>query len=86
MRLIDQDIAHIERVATFQKLDHDTALDLTRYSGALLSIIKDTDGQEESHKKNLSKFTTEELLVMAKEMISGGKDDSVSKHPKNGSK
>jgi hypothetical protein len=69
LTLIERDIQQIKKLSG--KLDHDVALDLTRYSSALLDTVKRLDSDDDDERKRLSKLTTEELKEKARKVLEG---------------
>lgn len=67
--LIREDIVHIENVVKLGKLEKDTSSDLARYSTALLSIVKETEGQDDKLKKSLNRLSDKDLLDMAEKAL-----------------
>lgn len=64
--LIAQDIEHIKQSVGKRKLDHDTALDLTRYSKALMEIRDNQKDEEDRDVGDVKKMSDEELYAAAK--------------------
>jgi hypothetical protein len=69
LELIARDIAQIDKLSG--KLDHDVALDLVRYSSALLDAVKRLDSDDDDERKRLSKLSTEELKEKARRVLEG---------------
>lgn len=67
--LIEKDVSHIEKLVTQGKLDKDSAMDLARYSTALLHIVKDREEAKKSERKTLEQLSDEELREMAKQFL-----------------
>ena len=65
--LISRDIAAIKESPG--KLDHQDALDLVRYSGALLDVINRIDIEKKEEKDKLSKLTGDELRAKVQEIL-----------------
>lgn len=68
VNLIARDIKALYALSEKGKLSSDNALDLVRYSGALLNISKDMSSDEDEFKKSLDKLSLEELLEKSKEL------------------
>lgn len=69
IELIALDIENIKRSIRRGKLSHDTALDLTRYSKALLDIVQELKDVKEDEAKRLKGLSDDELLAKAQEAI-----------------
>lgn len=75
--LIAQDIEHIKQSVGKRKLDHDTALDLTRYSKALMEIKDNQKEAEEDEVGDIKKLTDEQLYRKAAEAMESIKNNLI---------
>lgn len=64
---IDLDIKELKE--TPGKLSSESALDLVRYSKAILDIVNDQDEVVKNKRATLSKMSTEELVALAKATV-----------------
>lgn len=67
--LISRDIEEIDKLGAAGKLDSDTANCLTRYSDALLKIVKDSDNRADEERAKLANLSTDELKSIAKKYL-----------------
>lgn len=70
LKVIQSDIAHIEDDSKSGKLEHQVTLDVTRYTGALLDIVKALDGADRDERRRLSELSNEELVALAEVAVS----------------
>lgn len=75
--LIEDDLKHIKKAAKSRALDPEEALTLSRYSKALLDIVKDSDTDEAKMKKNLGKLSDKDLKAMVDQVLGSGSADGV---------
>ena len=59
----------IDVIQEMEVIDGEIAGRLVKYSGALLSVVKDEDGQTSAENSRASKLTTEELAAKAQEFL-----------------
>lgn len=67
--LIAKDIEEIEKLSDAGKLDSDASSCLTRYSDALLKIVKDADNQADAERQKLANMSNEELKSIARKFV-----------------
>jgi hypothetical protein len=73
LKIVAKDIRAINKESRKGKLDPATALTLTRYLGALDSIVKQNSKEEQDERKRVSELTDEQLRAMAAEVVNGKK-------------
>ncbi len=67
--LIESDLSHIKKSSKSRALEPDEALTLSRYSKALLDIVKDIDESGEKKKKSLAKLSDQDLAELAEKAL-----------------
>lgn len=69
LKLIEKDVEQIEKLSV-DKLEHSVTLDLTRYTGCLLDIVKALDSADAEGRKRAAEMSTDELVRLAEQSIS----------------
>lgn len=67
--IIERDVSEIENLSDEGKLDPNSAMDLTRYSKALLDIISDADELRKKQRKALADLSDEDLEALAEKAL-----------------